>query len=111
MMTRIQTKRQRKGKPPEEANLICSSAYPPWNARVLLSVGAITTFINSPEKEFETNPAYSLSKLHSTSNRAWQTEGQQVRTEHDGLTAQLGGHWVGLKHPLQWFVLQDAQGR
>ena len=38
-------------------------------------------------------------------------DGQQVRTIHDWLPEQLGGHRVGLKHPLQWFVLQDAQGR
>ena len=51
-------------------------------------------------------------KLHSTSNRAMaQMEGQQVRTGHDWPPEQLGGQRVGLKHPLQWFVLQDAQGR
>ena len=65
-----------------------------------------------PEKEFETNPAYSLSKLQSTSNRAMaQMEGQQVRTVHDWSPGQLGGHWVCLKQSLQRFVLQDAQGR
>ena len=36
---------------------------------------------------------------------------QQVRTVHDWPPGQLGGPRVGLKHPLQWFVLQDAQGR
>ena len=57
-------------------------------------------------------PEYSLSKLHSTSNKAMaQMEGQQVQIGHDGLPAQLGGQQVGLKHPLQWFVLQDVQGR
>ena len=82
----------------------------PSNARVLLSVRAITTLINSPVGEFcATNLAYSLSKLHSTSNRAMaQTDGQQVQTGHDWPPAQLDGHRVGLKHPLQWFVLQDA---
>ena len=57
----------------------------PSNALVLLSVRAITTSINSPVGEFcATKPAYSLSKLHSTSNRAMaQMEGQQVWTEHD----------------------------
>ena len=85
----------------------------PSNALVLLSVRATTRLINSPVEEFcATNPACSLSKLHSTSNRAMaQTDGQQVRTRHDAPPAQLGGHRVGLKHPLQWFVLQDAQGR
>ena len=58
----------------------------PSNALDLLSVHAITTFINSPKKEFEMNPACSLLKLHSPSSRAWQTEGQRVRTGHDELT-------------------------
>ena len=40
-----------------------------------------------------------------------QMEGQQVRTGHDWPPEQLVGHRVGLKHPLQWFVLQDVQGR
>ena len=40
-----------------------------------------------------------------------QMDGQQVQSGHDAPPAQLGGHRVGLKHPLQWFVLQDAQGR
>ncbi|EDR04498.1 uncharacterized protein LACBIDRAFT_295063 [Laccaria bicolor S238N-H82] len=84
----------------------------PSNALVLLSVREITTLINSRVGEFATNPAYSLSKLHSTSNKAMaQMDGQQVRTEHDWPPEQLGGHRVGLKHPLQWFVLQDVQGR
>ena len=85
----------------------------PSNVHVLLSVRAITTFINSPVGELcATNPVYSLSKLHSTSNQAMaQMEGQQVQTGHDWPPEQLGGHRVGLKHPLQWFVLQDVQGR
>ena len=84
----------------------------PSNALVLLSVRAITTLINSPVGEFcATNRAYSLSKLHSTSNRAMaQMEGQQVRNGHDWPPEQLVGHRVCLKHPLQWFVLQDVQG-
>ena len=75
----------------------------PSNALVLLSVRAITTFINSPVGEFcATNPAYSLSELHSTSNKAMaQMDGQQVWPVHDAPPAQLGGHGVGLKHPLQ----------
>ena len=82
----------------------------PSNARVLLSVRAITTFINSPVGEFcATKAAYSLSKLYSTSNKAMaQMIGQQVRTGHNWPPEQL---WLGLKHPLQWFVLQDTQGR
>ena len=85
----------------------------PSNALVLLSVRAIATFINSPVREFSAmNPTYSLSKLHSTSNKAMaHMEGKQVRTGHDWPPGQLGGHRVGLKHPLQWFVLQDAQRR
>ena len=84
----------------------------PSNALILLSVRAIITLINSPVGEFcAANPAYSLSKLRSTSNRAMaQMEGQRGHTGHDGAMAQLGGHRVGLKQPLQWLVLQDAQG-
>jgi hypothetical protein len=40
-----------------------------------------------------------------------QMEEQQVWTVHDGPPGQWGGHWVVLKHPMQWFVLQDGQGR
>ena len=40
-----------------------------------------------------------------------QMEEQQVWTMHDGLPGQCGGHWAGLKHALQRFVLQDGQGR
>ena len=78
-----------------------------------LSLHAITTFTNSPGGEFcTTTPTHSLAEMHSTSYRAMaQMEGQQVRTGHDGPPEQLGGHRVGLTHPLQWFVLQDAQGR
>ena len=75
----------------------------PSNALDLLSMRAITTFINSPIGEFcATNPAYSLSKLHSTPNKAMaQMDRQQVRTGHDGPPEQLGKHLVVLKHPLQ----------
>ena len=38
-------------------------------------------------------------------------EVQQVRTGQDGPPVQLGGHRVGLKQPLQCFVLHDAQER
>ena len=72
----------------------------PSNALVRLSVGAMTTFINSPVCEEREFAAYSLSKLHSTSNRAMaQMEGQQIRTGQDWPPEQLGGHRVGLKHP------------
>ena len=64
----------------------------PSNALVFLFVHAITIFMNSPVGEFATKPAYSLSKLHSVSNKAMaQTERQQVRTVHDGPLEQLGG--------------------
>ena len=36
---------------------------------------------------------------------------QQLRIGHDWPPEQLGEHRVGLKYPLQWFVLQDTQGR
>ena len=65
----------------------------PSNALVLLSVRTITTLINSPVGEFcTTKPAYSLSKPHSTSNRAMaQMKGSRCRL---GMTDTRAVGWT-----------------